>query len=124
MTLTGCGAPQQYNEDRAIGALQTIRDAEERFRLKNGRYGTQKDLATSNWGIPAAKENGYEFKLDATSDSYFAVASPIQYKEQSLSLYVDQSGIIRGMFKNGAEATAKDPALRGPGINPNLRPSP
>jgi hypothetical protein len=37
---------------------------------------------------------------------------------------LDQSGIIRGMFKNGEEADVKDPPLRGYGINPSLTPLP
>jgi hypothetical protein len=124
MVLTACGVLPRYNEDHAIGALQRVRDAEEQFRLKNGRYGSREDLSASNWGIPVAKQNGYDFKFGATSDSYFVIATPIQYKEQSLSLYLDQSGIIRGMFKNGGEANMNDPELRGPDINPTPSPSP
>lgn len=113
-----CGVVRRFDQERAIGAVQAIREAEEAFKSKNGRYGTLDELATTHFGIPSPAQDNYEFRLRATSTSYGAVAVPTRWKEQSLSLYLDQSGIIRGMFKNGAEATDKDPPLRGYGINP------
>ena len=115
---------QRFNEDHAIGAMEAIRKAEEAFKSKNGHYGTLDELAASHSGIPSRVQHDYEFTLRVTPTSYVAVAVPTRYKERSLSLYLDQSGIIRGMFKNGGEADVRDEPLRGYGINPSLTPLP
>jgi hypothetical protein len=119
----GC-TRQRSNEDYAIGAMETIRKSEEAFKSKNGHYGTLDELAASEYGIPSRVQRDYEFTVRVTPTSYIAVAIPTRAKERSLSLYLDQSGIIRGMFKNGEEADVKDPPLRGYGINPSLTPLP
>jgi hypothetical protein len=51
------------------------------------------------------------------NDSYEAVAVPIEFGETAnqgtggLSFYLDDSGIIRGAVKKGAEADTADPPL-------------
>lgn len=124
LLLASCGARQQFNQDRALGATETIRAAQENFKLKNGRFGTMEELKSSNWGTPTRARDGYEFRLEASRDSFCFYATPIEYKDKSISFYVDQSGLIRGMLKNGVEANAQDPLLLGVGINPTLTPSP
>jgi len=119
----GC-TTQRFNEDHAIGAMEAIRKSEEAFKSKNGHYGTLDELAASNSGIPSRVQHGYEFTVRVTPTSYVAVAVPTTYKERSLSLYLDESGIIRGMFKNGGDADVRDEPLRGYGINPSLTPLP
>jgi hypothetical protein len=118
LALSGCGVIPRFNEDHAIGAMEAIRDAEVIFKSKNGFYGTLDDLARIHWGIPSRTQNDYVFALRASAESYVATAVPTRWKERSLSLYLDQSGIIRGMFKNGGEANASDGRLNGYGINP------
>jgi hypothetical protein len=120
----GCGMVQHYDEDHAIGAMETIRKAEVAFKSQNDHYGTLDELAASHFWIPSRVQNNYEFRVEVTETSYVALAVPLRWKGTSLSLYLDQSGIIRGMFKNGAEADVKDPPLRGYGINPSLTPLP
>jgi hypothetical protein len=119
LVFANCGIFQRFGEDHAIGAMEAIRKAEENFRSKNGRYGTLDELVSSNFGIPSRVQNDYEFTVRVTPTSYVAVAIPTRWKERSLSLYLDESGIIRGMFKNGREADVNDPPLKGYGINPN-----
>jgi hypothetical protein len=118
LTSSGCGVIPRFNEDHAIGAMEAIREAEVTFKSKNGVYGTLDELARIHSGIPSRTQNDYQFALRASAETYAATAIPTRWKERSLSLYVDQSGIIRGMFKNGAEANADDGRLNGYGINP------
>lgn len=117
LVSAGC-TMQRFNEDHAIGAMEAIRKAEEAFKSKTGHYGTLDELAASHSGIPSRVQHGYEFTVRVSPTSYVAVAVPTRWKERSLSLYLDQSGIIRGMFKNGEEADVKDGPLNGYGINP------
>jgi hypothetical protein len=120
--LSSCGVVPRFNEDRALGAIETIRDAEEQFMSKKRCYGNLEELNALFRGIPERQQHGYAFRLEVSQDSYFAVATPTEFKERSISLYLDQTGIIRGTFNNGREATAKDGVLLGPGINPKLSP--
>lgn len=117
-TLTGCGVLQNFNNDQAIGAMIAIRKAQQSFKQTKGRYGTLEELGASGLAVPKPSQYGYQFAIRADSTSYVAVAVPTRWKESSLSLYVDQSGIIRGMFKNGAEADVHDGPLKGYDINP------
>lgn len=118
IVTTGCGVFQRFDEEWAIGAMIQIRKAEEAFKSANGRYGTLDELAASNLSVPSRVQYGYQFTVRVTAESYVAVAVPTRSKEVSMSLYLDQSGIIRGMFKNGREADVKDGPLKGYGVNP------
>ena len=109
---------QHFDDDHAIGAMMAIRKAEEAFKSANGNYGTLDELAAAHLAVPSRVQYGYQFTVRATPTSYVAVAVPTRWKESSMSLYLDQSGIIRGMFKNGGEADVKDGPLKGYGVNP------
>ena len=115
---TGCGVFQRFDEEWAIGAMIQVRKAEEAFKVANGRYGTLDELAASHLSVPSRVQYGYQFTVRATSESYVALGVPTRSKEVSMSLYLDQSGIIRGMHKKGGEADVKDPPLKGYGDNP------
>lgn len=117
-TLTGCGVIQNFNNDHAIGAMIAIRKAQHSFKQTKGRYGTLEELISSGLAVPTPSQYGYQFAIRADSTSFVAVAVPTRWKESSLSLYLDQSGVIKGMFKNGAEADVNDGPLKGDGINP------
>jgi hypothetical protein len=122
LILTGCGIASRFDEDHAIGCMIAIRKAQDTFKFQRGHYGTFDELAASNFSIPSRVQYGYQFTIRPTQETYVAVAVPTRWKERSLSLYLDQSGIIRGMFKNGAEANANDGTLNGYGINPSPTP--
>lgn len=117
LASTGCGVISHFDEEWAIGAMIQIRKAEEAFKSANGHYGTLDELAASRL-VPSRVQYGYQFTVRATPNSYVAVATPTRWKETCMSLYLDQSGIIRGMYKNGAPADVRDPPLRGYGDNP------
>jgi hypothetical protein len=118
IAATGCGVFQRFDEEWAIGAMIQIRKAEEAFKSANGHYGTLEELAASHLSVPSPVQYGYQFTVRTTSESYVAVGVPTRSKEISMSLYLDQSGIIRGRHKKGDEADVKDPPLKGYGDNP------
>lgn len=117
MVSASCGTIWRP-DDYAIDSLKAIREAEKAFKSRNGRYGTLDELIASRFAVPSPREYYYEYKIRVKSTSYVAVAVPTRSKDRSLSLYLDESGTIRGFVKNGEEADAKDPPLNGPGINP------
>jgi hypothetical protein len=116
----GCGKILRQ-DDHAIDGMIAIRDAEEKYKSRFFRFGTLEELSSSGFIVPRTQEYGYEFKLQVSGDSYMALATPIKYQDSLMSLYVDESGVIRGMLKNGQAANVKDPPLHGAGINPSLK---
>lgn len=116
--FTACGVFQRMDEEWAIRGMNQIRRAEEAFKKTKGHFGNLEELRSSGLMVPSIEQYGYQFAVRATSDSYVAVATPIRSKDISMSLYLDHSGTIRGKHKQGAEATANDPPLRGYGDNP------
>ena len=116
--LDGLRCNSDSNKDQAIGAMIAIRKAQQSFKQTKGRYGTLEELGASGLAVPTPSQYGYQFAIQADSTSFVAVALPTRWKESSLSLYLDESGIIRGMFKNGAKADVNDGPLKGYDINP------
>lgn len=104
-------------------SLRTIHSAEATFQatVGNGRYGTLQELVT-NYLISPALANGilngyrYEVRIDngggGEPPSFQAVATPIRYGITGIySLYIDETGILRGGNKYGHEASADDEPL-------------
>lgn len=106
------------NQDKAESSMKAIRAAQATFRAQrgNGGYGTLEELAANKLIDPAIAsgiKDGYKFKVEVSGTSFKATAVPLKYKETgSWSFYLDESGIIRGNVKEGAEATVNDPPLR------------
>ena len=122
ITASSCYVMPRVTSDRAIGAMQEIRQAQRDFEFSHKRYGTLEELKALQFGIPSEFQDYYQFELTATRTSYTATAVPTRWKDRALSLYLDESGLIRGMLKNGARADQNDPVLRGPGINSSPSP--
>ena len=121
VALTGCSLVQSFDEQHGLGGVMQIRKAEEEFKSVKGYYGTLDQLAASHFAVPSPFQFGYKFTVRASQKSYVATAVPTRWKDISMSIYLDESGIIRGMLKNGEEADTKDAPLLGPGINPNIK---
>ena len=115
--ISDCTYARHTSEEFAIGSMIQIRAAEEAYKSSRARYGTLTELTDASLSVPAPVQYGYKFALQATTTTYIAVGTPIAFKENSLSLYLDQSQVIRGMFKNGRDANSNDPPLKGSGIN-------
>ena len=106
----------------------TIREAEAAFRAAHGRYGTFQELASDRLiqsSIATGVFRGYKFTLVvAAADSYEAHAVPTEYGANAysgtgkISLYLNQSGLIRGRDKRGEEANGNDPVLMRKDISP------
>lgn len=84
------------------------------------RYGTLEELAAAGLlesALIDATDYGYRFQIRVRDDAYEAVAIPLKYGKThyegtgTMSLYLDNSGIVRGDDKQGAEATAHDSSL-------------
>jgi hypothetical protein len=118
LTANSCGVFQRVDEEWAIGGMIHIRKSQESFKAAKGRYGTLQELTSSGFAAPSQEQYGYKFSLLPSGNSYVALAVPTRSKNISMSLYLDQSGILRGKHKNGEAATLEDPPLKGYGDNP------
>jgi hypothetical protein len=103
------------SERMAIGLMYTIIYAEQQYKSKKGAgaYGTLEDLIAADlFPKDTAEKSGYRFELTASGDKFEATAVPLEYgKSGTLSLYVDQTGVLRGGDRSGATATASDPPI-------------
>lgn len=115
------GMRSRINTQKAIVTLKAIRTAEEAFRKKTGnKYGTLEELTGAGLidsALITNTEYGYRFALRVRTSSYEAVAVPLIYGKTGyegtghISLYLDDSGVIRGADKQGGEADAHDDPL-------------
>lgn len=111
------------DEASAISSLRTLNSAEATYQATtgDGNYGTMEDLFRN--GLIDAQlarklKNGYIFEVTATPHSSFepakfeVVATPLTYGTTGTrSFFIDETGVIRGADKHGAEATASDAPL-------------
>ena len=102
-------------ERQAMGMMYTILSAEEQYKAKkgDGSYGTLDDLVAESLFAKENLENsGYKFELIVSGDKFEILAVPVEYgKTGSLSMFMDQTRVLRGGDHNGAAATAADPVL-------------
>ena len=105
--------PLVQNERTAIGLIYSIVYAEEQYKSKQGggNYGTLEDLMAANMvSKEAVEKSGYKFEVIVNGDKIEVSAVPSEYgKTGSLSLFLDQTRVLRGGDRNGAAATAADP---------------
>ena len=107
--------PLVQNERTVIGLMFQIAFAEEEFKNKkgNGSYGTLEDLiAADMFPKDAIEKSGYKIELTASGDKFEVSAVPSEYgKSGTLSMFIDQTRVLRGGDRNGAAATVSDPPL-------------
>jgi hypothetical protein len=106
--------PIVQNERMAIGMMYTIVYAEGEYKKKNaGAYGTLEELMAADL-VPkdAIEKSGYRFDLTVSGDKFEVSAVPLEYgKSGRLSLFLDQTHVLRGGDKSGASASASDPPI-------------
>ena len=110
------------NELNAVDIMKAIKSAQHTYKSTQGagKYGTLKELAEAKLIKPElsnGKYSGYLYNIRVTENSFTAVAIPERYGENfesrsgGVSLFLDETGVIRFGYKNGKEATINDPPL-------------
>jgi hypothetical protein len=104
--------PTLQNERMAIGTLYMIARAERDYQAKQGAgsSGTLDDLIAAKLiSKDTIDQFGYKFEVTANGDKFEVTAVPLEYgKSGTLSLFIDQTWVLRGGDRNGAPATASD----------------
>jgi hypothetical protein len=115
--------PINCGESGAIDSMRWLQGAEETYRatVGNENYGTLTQLAGAgliNAYLSNGENCGYSFRVQITirsneTPARFEVRSvPTQYGVTGLrSFFVDESGVIRGADRGGAEANSDDPPI-------------
>ena len=105
--------PTVQNERTAIGLMYTIAQAEMAYKKTNGTCATLEQLTAANMFPKEMMEKaGYKFELTVSGDSFELSAVPLEYgKSGNLSLFMDQTFVLRGGDRSGAAATASDPPI-------------
>lgn len=110
----------ETSHNTAIGILNMIADAETRYRQKDGRYGSLEELKTSGVLDASAGDqivnelSAYRLEVSSSgtgeSSKFSVTATPTMYgRTAKLSLFIDETGLLRGLDKDGATASADDP---------------
>jgi len=103
------------NERTAISLMYTIASAQQEYKtgLGNGSCGTLEQLIAADMVSKERVENsGYRFDLTVNGDKFEVSAVPLEYgKGGTLSLFIDQTHVLRGGDRNGSSATVSDPPL-------------
>jgi hypothetical protein len=107
--------PTLQNERYAIGMMYTIAYAEQQYKSKKGggACGTLEDLIAADL-LPkdVMEKTNYKFEITPSGDKFEAMAVPLEYgKSGTLSLFIDETGVLKGGDRNGAVATASDPPI-------------
>ncbi len=104
--------PTLQNERMAIGTMYMIARAERDYQAKQGAgsSGTLDDLIAAKLiSKDTIDQFGYKFEVTANGDKFEVTAVPLEYgKSGTLSLFIDQTWVLRGGDRNGAPATASD----------------
>jgi uncharacterized protein DUF3352 len=107
--------PMVQNERMAMGMMYTIAWAEEEYKTAKGHgsYCTLDQLIESGMVPKDGIANyGYKFEVTISGDKFEVTAVPAEYgKSGTLSLFMDQSRVLRGADRSGASAIASDPAI-------------
>jgi hypothetical protein len=106
--------PQNIQNERiAIALMYTIANAEMQYKSKKGSCVALDQLVTDGTISKQTLENsGYKFDLTFTGDKFELSAVPREYgKGGKLSLFIDDSIVLRGGDRNGAAATVSDPPI-------------
>jgi hypothetical protein len=111
-------------EAAAISIMRLIYTVQMHYQSSTGsgrRFGTLKQLLDDKLLDPTFVDgikNGYRFRVRAdpgspTEASFFAVrAVPLEYRVTGwMSFYIDETGVVRGGDKGGAEAHSNDKIL-------------
>jgi hypothetical protein len=111
----------KHNEAGAIMSLRTLFSAEAVYQstVGNGDYGTLDELRKQGMidqVLVAAHRYGYLFRIrrekissESPQASFEITAVPRTYgRTGRLSFYMDETGVIQSLDKNGAEATHAD----------------
>lgn len=104
------GTQKRLNDDTAISQVKKIRDAQIEFEKRYGKkkYGSLEDLVKENListDLSDGLDRGYKFLLKTENEKYSLQAVPVNYgtesSEGNISLYLDESGVIRSASKKG-----------------------
>lgn len=91
----------ERNKKHAISWITKVKEAQNIFKSKHGRYGTLADLASSEVIAPGWSQTSkwdYTFEVTVTEKGYEASAIPATVKAYNVtynSYFLDESGVIR-----------------------------
>jgi hypothetical protein len=100
LCLLQCNIKDRLSVIEVIKEAKEIRDAQQQMKINSGRYGTLDELEETglyNRGLLNSAAFDYVVELNVQEDHYDLIIKPtkVPTSEESLILYVDESGVIR-----------------------------
>ncbi len=117
LVLSGCGIPSRVRTSSIIRDVQLFRDSQQIYKVKYGTYASVEDLIDKKLletRFADLEEHGYRFNLMAGKEIYMLSVVPEAEENKAdsddneeLSLYVDESGVVRAGIKRNTPANSK-----------------
>lgn len=108
-------APTVRNERMAIGLMYQIAAAQDTYQKSkgSGTGGTLDQLIEADLvSKELLDQSGYRFMVTVSADKFEISAIPVEYgKTGTMSLFTDQTRVLRGGDRGGAAATVSDPPI-------------
>lgn len=125
VVIAGCSQSQKSpgqsvmvtaaNETAAMARLRAIAAAQSQYQVESGgEYGTLDQLIQKRYvnDPSSGKLTGYRFDVQVKRGGFQVTAVPVQSGiSGKRSFYLDETNIMHGADKQGAPATASDPAV-------------
>lgn len=113
--MGSCGVAERVSVEQVINEVTTIRNGQIRYREKFNRYATLQELAREGLAskdVEDGKAWGFSFTLTANQANYQlrvrkTILESEELKAEVLSLFVDESGVIRGSVNPQQDADAR-----------------
>lgn len=114
--VSACVADERSKVERIIQTVRDFRDAEENYKRVYGQYGSVRQLVEKgllNKNFADGKEHGYQFKLVVEDERYSLTVFPETKSdaEEQLSLFVDESRVIRASVYPQVPAHSQSPSI-------------
>lgn len=117
VALSGCWILNSKSVSSIIRETQLFRDAEQIYKKKYGSYATVEELIDKKLlekRFADLEEHGYRFNLAVGKDQYILSVIPEVEENKAnsdddneLSLYVDESGVVRASIKRNTPANSE-----------------
>lgn len=129
LSLNSCGIPSRLETAAIIHDVEKFRDAEQAYKDKygNGLYGSVNELIDKQLletRFADMEEHGFRFNLKIEGEHYNLSVVPeaeinksqsSEEWDEKLSLFVDESGVIRASVKPNTQATSKSSPIHPKG---------
>lgn len=111
-----CHINERIDRERAVNHTKAIRDAQRVYFARFNAYGTLTELVDQDLipdELADSDDDNFHFELTANGSRYILRVTPTaNVHQEEISLYLDESGIVRGSVNPDKRASSTSDPLR------------